>query len=77
MGWQRCIWLQLRALVEADIAATKRVIGDALHSRTEGRQTTEVAIAVASRKPHARAWPARVRSPHVNVAAGGLTAPGC
>jgi len=34
--------------VEADIARCKRVIGDALRSRTEGRQTTEVAIAVAS-----------------------------
>ena len=36
------------ALVEADIGRYKRVIGDALRSRTEGRQTTEVAIAVAS-----------------------------
>jgi len=34
--------------VEADIGRYKRVIGDALHSRTKGRQTTEVAIAVAS-----------------------------
>jgi hypothetical protein len=34
--------------VEADIGRYKRVIGDALRSRTEGRQTTEVAIAVAS-----------------------------
>ena len=37
-----------RALVEADIGRYKRVIGDALRSRTEGRQTTEVAIAIAS-----------------------------
>jgi hypothetical protein len=37
-----------RALVEADIRCYKRVIGDALRSRTEGRRTTEVAIAVAS-----------------------------
>jgi len=36
------------ALVEADIGRYKRVIGDALRSRTKGRQTTEVAIAVAS-----------------------------
>ena len=35
-------------MVEADIRRYKRVIGDALHSRTKGRQTTEVAIAVAS-----------------------------
>jgi hypothetical protein len=30
------------------IGRYKRVIGDALRSRTKGRQTTEVAIAVAS-----------------------------
>jgi hypothetical protein len=35
-----------RALVEADIARFKRVIGDGLRSRTDGRQATEVAIAV-------------------------------
>ena len=34
--------------MESDIGRYKRVIGDALRSRTEGRQTTEVAIAVAS-----------------------------
>jgi hypothetical protein len=34
--------------VEADIGRYKRVIGDALRSRTGGRQTSEVAIAVAS-----------------------------
>ena len=37
-----------RALVEANIGRYKGVIGGALRSRTEGRQTTEVAIAVAS-----------------------------
>ena len=31
--------------IEADISRLKRVIGDALRSRTEGRQATEVAIA--------------------------------
>ena len=35
-------------MVEADIGRYKRVIGDALRSRTGGRQMTEVAIAVAS-----------------------------
>jgi hypothetical protein len=35
-------------LVEVSIGRYKRVIGDALHSRTGGRQTTELAIAVAS-----------------------------
>ena len=34
--------------MEADIGRYKRVIGDALRSRTKRRQTTEVAIAVAS-----------------------------
>ena len=37
-----------KALERYDIGRYKRVIGDALHSRTKGRQTTEVAIAVAS-----------------------------
>ena len=35
-----------RALAEADIARFKRVIGDGLRSQTDGRQATEVAIAV-------------------------------
>ena len=48
MGWQRAFGYNWRALVESDIGRYKRVIGDALRSRTEGRQTTEVAIAVAS-----------------------------
>ena len=48
MGWQRASGYNWRALVEADIGRYKRVIGDALHSRTKGRQTTEVAIAVDS-----------------------------
>jgi hypothetical protein len=34
-----------RALVEADIARWKCVIGDGLRSQTDGRQATEVAIA--------------------------------
>jgi hypothetical protein len=48
MGWQRESGYNWRALVEADIGRYKRVIGDTLRSRTEGRQTIEVAIAVAS-----------------------------
>jgi len=48
MGWQRASGYNWRALVEADIGRYKRVIGDALRSRTEGRQMTEVAIAAAS-----------------------------
>ena len=45
MGWQRASGYGWRALVEADIARFKRVIGDALRSHTDGRQATEVAIA--------------------------------
>jgi hypothetical protein len=43
-------------LVEADIGRYKRVIGDALRSRTKGRQTTEVAIAASllNRSEHVR-----------------------
>jgi hypothetical protein len=36
MGWQRASGYNWRALVEADIGRYKRVIGDALRSRTEG-----------------------------------------
>src|SRR6185312_4141524 len=37
VGWQRASGYNWRALVEADIGRYKRVIGDALRSRTEGR----------------------------------------
>ena len=77
MGWQRASGYNWRALVEADIGRYKRVIGDALRSRIGGRQTTEVAIAVASLNRHARAWPAGVRSPSRKCRCGGLTASGC
>jgi hypothetical protein len=45
MGWQKVSGCNWRALVESDIARWKRVIGDGLRSRTDGRQRTEVAIA--------------------------------
>ncbi len=45
MGWQKASGHNWRALIEADIARWKRVIGDALRSHTDGRQATEVAIA--------------------------------
>ena len=45
MGWQRASGYGWRALVEADIARWKHVVGDGLRSRTDGRQATEVAIA--------------------------------
>ncbi len=46
MGWQKASGYNWRALVEADISRYKRVIGDALRSRTDARQATEVIIAV-------------------------------
>jgi hypothetical protein len=45
LGWQKASGYNWRALVEADSARFKRVIGDELRSRTDGRQATEVAIA--------------------------------
>jgi hypothetical protein len=45
MGWQKASGYNYRALIEADISRWKRVIGDALRSRTDGRQATEVVIA--------------------------------
>src|SRR5919202_1467913 len=45
MGRQRASGYGWRALVESDIARWKRVIGDGLRFRTDGRQATEVAIA--------------------------------
>jgi hypothetical protein len=46
MGWQKASGYNWRALVEADISRWKRVIGDGLHFQTDGRQASEVAIAV-------------------------------
>src|SRR5918998_5129063 len=46
LGWQKASGHNWRALVEAGIARFERVIGDALRSHTDGRQATEVAIAV-------------------------------
>jgi Transposase DDE domain len=46
MGWQKASGYNLRALVEAAVSRYKRVIGDTLRSQTNGRQATEVAIAV-------------------------------
>ena len=46
MGWQRVSGYNWRALVESDISRWKRVIGDGLRFQTDGRQASEVAIAV-------------------------------
>jgi hypothetical protein len=57
-------------LVEAAIGRYKRVISDALRSRTEGRQTTEVAIAVASLNHMLERGAAGIRSSLIKVDAG-------
>jgi hypothetical protein len=49
MGWQKASGYNWRALVEADISRYKWVIGDALRSRTDARQATEVAVGVLNR----------------------------
>jgi hypothetical protein len=48
MGWQKRSGYTRRALVEASISRFKRVIGDALRSRTDQRRATEVAIAISA-----------------------------
>ena len=44
-GWQKSSGYNLRAKVEAAIGQYKRVIGDALRSRTDETEATEIAIA--------------------------------
>ena len=46
MGCQKRAGYSRRALVEATISRLKRVIGNSLHSRTDRRRRTEVAIAI-------------------------------
>jgi Transposase DDE domain len=45
MGWQNVSGYNRRALAEAAMSRYKRVIGDALRSRTDRRRATEVAVA--------------------------------
>ena len=45
MGWQKASGYNKRARAEAAISRYKRVIGDALRSRTDRRRATEVAVA--------------------------------
>src|ERR671933_146574 len=45
-GWQKASGYNRRALAEAAVSRYKRVIGDALRSRTDRRQAVEVAVAV-------------------------------
>ena len=46
MGWQKATGYNARAKAAAAVSRYKRVIGDALRSRTDGRQATEVTIAI-------------------------------
>ena len=46
IGWQKVSGYNKRSRVEAAIGRYKRVIGDGLRFRKEGRRTTEVAVAV-------------------------------
>jgi hypothetical protein len=48
MAWKIAIGYDLRAKVEASIGRYKRVIGDALRSRTDQTEANEVAIAAAA-----------------------------
>jgi Transposase DDE domain len=48
MAWQKASGYNLRARVEASIGRYKRVIGDALRTRTGQTEVTEVAIAAAA-----------------------------
>jgi hypothetical protein len=48
MAWQKASGYSLRAKVEVSIGRYKRVIGDALRSRTDRTEETEVAIAAAA-----------------------------
>jgi hypothetical protein len=48
MAWQKASSYNLRAKVEASIGRYKRVIGDALRSRNDQTEATEVAIAAAA-----------------------------
>ena len=47
MAWQKSSGYNVRAKVEAAIGRFKRVIGDALRSRTDETESTEVAIAAS------------------------------
>jgi hypothetical protein len=48
MAWQKVSSYNLRAKVEASIGRSKRVIDDALRSRTEQTEATEIALAAAA-----------------------------
>jgi hypothetical protein len=47
MAWQKAFVYHWRALVEAAISCLNRVVGDGLRFRSDRRQATEIAIAIA------------------------------
>jgi len=47
MTWQKASGYNWRALVKPDVSRFKRVIGDGLRPRNDGRRATEVAIAAS------------------------------
>jgi hypothetical protein len=62
MGWQKMSGYTRRALVETAISRLKRVIGDALRSRTDQHRRTETAIAVkVLKRMHELGCPKSVR----------------
>jgi hypothetical protein len=48
MSWQKSSGYNRRARVEASIGRYKRVIGDALRSRIDATEATEIAITAAA-----------------------------
>ena len=48
MAWQKASGYNLRAKVEASIGRYKRVVGDALRSRTDRTEATEVGLSAAA-----------------------------
>ena len=48
MAWQKASGYNLRAKIEASIGRYKRVIGDALRSRSDQTEANEVALAAAA-----------------------------
>jgi hypothetical protein len=63
MGQQKSSGYNRRALIEADVARFKRVVGDALHSHTDGRQRPR------RRSPSACwSWDARSTPEYVRIA---------
>ena len=74
MGWQKASGYNWRALVEADVSRWKRVIGDGLRFRTDGRAAGDRGGDRGGRaEPHARDRTPGVRPHRVSVEAGGRT----